>query len=76
VVKGASLRGLKGPTITNRKCRLHYGRPSGWVFRPGVDKESDSYISPWTNTKMADGYVTWPINKVAIRALTYIVASS
>jgi hypothetical protein len=71
IVQGAALRGLLGTAPSSKRLRKHYGHTLGKVFRPGIDKEEDSYINPFVigegnDGKMVNGYMTWIISKARL----------
>ncbi|KAL2819288.1 hypothetical protein BDW59DRAFT_151587 [Aspergillus cavernicola] len=63
IVQGAALRGLEGLQSTTKRCRRHYGFSIHGTFRPGIDKEADSYWDTYTDTKMVQGIMKWAITK-------------
>jgi hypothetical protein len=63
-VRGAALRGLEGIAPRVKRLRRHYGVVLCHPFREGVDPESNSFISPWDNTKRCKNTMHWFISKV------------
>jgi hypothetical protein len=64
IVKGAVLRGLEGIRPVSVIAKRHYGWAWGEEFRPGIDKEADSYIDSFTDRKMCRGRMHWVVRKV------------
>lgn len=44
VMKGATLRGLRGTKLNIRRCRYHYGITIYEPFREGIDPRDDGFI--------------------------------
>ncbi|KAJ4361747.1 hypothetical protein N0V83_010687 [Neocucurbitaria cava] len=66
VVRGAAAKGLEGdgrPPIRNRKCRRHYGTGCTQSFIGGKHREADSFICPFSGTKMARKQISWHLRK-------------
>lgn len=68
IVLGASLRGLCGTAPSSTRCRRHYGYTLGYKFRPGLDREEDSFVNPFAisdtyDGKMCRGRMAWIIGK-------------
>ncbi|KAF5861274.1 hypothetical protein ETB97_000466 [Aspergillus alliaceus] len=63
IVQGAALRGLEGLRSTTKRCRRHYGFTYSIPFRDGIDDEGDSYVHPYSGTKMVSGIMKWMVAK-------------
>lgn len=66
VVRGAAAKGIERdtrPVVLNRKCRRHYGTGCNEAFDSTVHQERDSFICPYSGTKLAHNQVSWHLRK-------------
>ncbi|KAK0724594.1 hypothetical protein B0H67DRAFT_598148 [Lasiosphaeris hirsuta] len=59
---GATLRGLEGNIVKEKRSRFHIGVEIAQTFRLGDDDEF-SYIDAWTGEKMTRGFAQWIVNR-------------
>lgn len=60
VVRGATIRGLQGSLVLERRAKRAYGVGIHQQFQEGIDSEVDAELCP-VKGKIARGYVYWPV---------------
>ncbi|KAK3348636.1 hypothetical protein B0T25DRAFT_546149 [Lasiosphaeria hispida] len=59
---GATLRGLEGNIVKEKRSRFHIGIAVAHLFLPG-DDEMLTFIDKWSGKKMTKGFAEWIVNR-------------